>query len=121
MAASISHGMLVAPRTSKPLLLLPTPCIWTRNSVLIRREDSASPSPRALQRESTSSTKIIVGILSRAILNMVFTRRSLSPCHLDTRLDDDTDMNVASASVATAVARYDFPVPGGPYNKIPPK
>ena len=116
-------------------------------------------SPRALQRESTSSTKMMVGILSRAILNMVFTslrsvfdqlinsslcykqsnfarvgetktqpshlqatlwllqilytHRSLSPCHLETRLDDDTDMNVASASEATAVARYDFPVPGG--------
>lgn len=25
--------------------------------------------------------------------------------------------NVESASVATAFAKYDFPVPGGPYNK----
>jgi hypothetical protein len=25
--------------------------------------------------------------------------------------------NVESASVATALARYDLPVPGGPYNK----
>jgi hypothetical protein len=25
--------------------------------------------------------------------------------------------NVESASVATAFARYDFPVPGGPYSK----
>ena len=25
--------------------------------------------------------------------------------------------NVESASVATALARYDFPVPGGPYNR----
>ena len=78
MAASMSHGMLVAPKTSNPLLLLPTPgqfgggalnvlrhkvvdsstklapsapCIWTRNSVLIRREDSASPCP-VTRRES---------------------------------------------------------------------
>lgn len=25
--------------------------------------------------------------------------------------------NVESASVATALAKYDFPVPGGPYNR----
>jgi len=42
-----------------------------------------------------------------------FTHFSLSPCHLDTRLDEDTAKNVASASVATACARYDLPVPGG--------
>lgn len=41
------------------------------------------------------------------------THFSLSPCHLDTRLDDDTAKNVESASVATAFARYDLPVPGG--------
>src|SRR4051812_17459788 len=34
-------------------------------------------------------------------------------CHLDTRSDDDTEKKVASASVATALARYDLPVPGG--------
>ena len=39
---------------------------------------------------------------------------SLSPSHLDTKSDDDTDINVELfASVATAFARYDFPVPGG--------
>jgi hypothetical protein len=26
---------------------------------------------------------------------------------------------VESASVATALAKYDFPVPGGPYSRIP--
>ncbi len=41
------------------------------------------------------------------------THRSLSPCHFDTRSDEDTEKNVESASVATAFARYDFPVPGG--------
>ena len=39
---------------------------------------------------------------------------SLSPSHLDTRSDEDTDIKVELfASVATALARYDFPVPGG--------
>ena len=39
---------------------------------------------------------------------------SLSPSHFDTRSDDDTEMNVELfASVATAFARYDLPVPGG--------
>jgi hypothetical protein len=30
---------------------------------------------------------------------------SLSPIHLDTRSDEDTDMNVALASVASALAK----------------
>ena len=29
------------------------------------------------------------------------------------------DRNVLPASVATASARYDLPVPGGPYSKMP--
>ena len=42
---------------------------------------------------------------------------SLSPCHLETRSEEETLKNVESASVATAFARYDFPVPGGcPHN-----
>ena len=45
--------------------------------------------------------------------------RSLSPIHLLTKSDDETEKKVESASVATAFARYDFPVPGGPYNNIP--
>ena len=38
---------------------------------------------------------------------------SLSPCHFETKSDEDTEKKVDSASVATALARYDFPVPGG--------
>lgn len=45
---------------------------------------------------------------------------SLSPSHLDTRSEDEMEKNVELlASVATALARYDFPVPGGPKSKIP--
>ena len=39
---------------------------------------------------------------------------SLSPSHLDMRSDEDTLKNVELlASVATALAKYDLPVPGG--------
>ncbi|ANB14951.1 hypothetical protein AWJ20_2568 [Sugiyamaella lignohabitans] len=63
--------------------------------------------------------KIIAGRFSRAMLNSCLTNRSLSPIHFETRSDDDTEKNVELASVATALARNDFPVPGGPYNRIP--
>ena len=45
--------------------------------------------------------------------------RSESPCHLETRSLELTLKNVLFASVATAFARYDLPVPGGPYSRIP--
>lgn len=42
------------------------------------------------------------------------TDLSLSPSHLETRSEEDTEKNVELfASVATAFARYDLPVPGG--------
>lgn len=37
----------------------------------------------------------------------------------DTRSEELIAKNVESASVATAFARNDFPVPGGPYSRIP--
>ena len=73
MAESICQGMLVAPSTNTPSMLLPTPCICTRNSVLIRRLASLSPSPRDPQSESTSSIKIIEGLDSRAIWKSCLT------------------------------------------------
>lgn len=48
------------------------------------------------------------------------THFSLSPSHLETRSDEEIEKKVELfASVATALARYDFPVPGGPNSKIP--
>mmetsp|Transcript_93495 Transcript_93495/g.227147 ORF Transcript_93495/g.227147 Transcript_93495/m.227147 type:complete len:222 (-) Transcript_93495:525-1190(-) len=115
MAVSRSQGVLVAPRMRSLPESFPTPSIWARNSVLMRRAASDSPdSPRAPQRESTSSMKMIEGLFSRAISNKLLTSRSLSPIHLETRSDEEMLKNVASASVAQAFARYDFPVPGGP-------
>lgn len=73
MAASRVQGMLVAPRTRTPLLSLPTPCICTRNSVLMRLADSDSFSLREPHKASTSSMKMMLGWLSRASSNSVLT------------------------------------------------
>ena len=114
IAGSSSQGMFVAPSTSRPSLRVDTPCICTRNSVLMRRVASDSPSLRLPHMESISSMKMMACSSWRAISNKFLTRRSLSPCHLLTRSLDDTAKNCASASVATALARKDLPVPGGP-------
>lgn len=48
------------------------------------------------------------------------THFSLSPNHLETRSEEEIEKKVELlASVATALARYDFPVPGGPKSRIP--
>ena len=53
-------------------------------------------------------------------VSKINTYFSLSPSHLDIRSEDETEKNVELfASVATAFARYDFPVPGGPNKRIP--
>jgi hypothetical protein len=64
--------------------------------------------------------KMMLGLLSRAISNRFLTSFSLSPSHLLTRSLLDTEKNVELfASVATALARYDLPVPGGPNSRMP--
>merc|ERR1719378_850861 len=94
MAESSTHGIFVAPRTRIPSLSTPTPCICTRNSVLIRLADSLSLSLRDEHNESTSSINIMEGLCSRAIWKSVFTSLSDSPSHLETKSDDDTEKNV---------------------------
>lgn len=49
-------------------------------------------------------------------LNTYFSE---SPCHLLTKSLELILKKVLCASVATAFARYDLPVPGGPYNRMP--
>ena len=56
----------------------------------------------------------IDGALSRAIVKSWFTSFSDSPSHLLTRSELEIEKKVEAASVATALARYDLPVPGGP-------
>ena len=59
------------------------------------------------------------GAFSLASEKSWLTSFSDSPSHLETRSEEDTLKKVDSASVATALARYDFPVPGGPYKRMP--
>jgi hypothetical protein len=44
---------------------------------------------------------------------------SLYPTYLLIKSEEETEKNVPSASVAHALARKVFPVPGGPYKRIP--
>lgn len=67
----------------------------------------------------TSSMNTMEGAFSRAREKSWLTSFSLSPSHLETRSEEDTLKKVDSASVATAFARYDLPVPGGPYSRMP--
>jgi hypothetical protein len=64
--------------------------------------------------ESISSIKIIEGFFYLAALNRALINFSLSPTYLDIKSEEDTEKNVPSASVAHALARNVFPVPGGP-------
>lgn len=81
---------------------------------MILRADSDSLSDREEQRESTSSMKMMLGLCCLASSNRFLTSFSDSPSHLDTRSDEDTEKKVELlASVATAFARNDLPVPGG--------
>jgi len=57
---------------------------------------------------------MILGLCCLASSKRFFTSFSDSPSHLDTKSEDETEKNVELfASVATAFAKYDFPVPGG--------
>ena len=53
------------------------------------------------------------------IWNSSRTNFSESPLHLEARVDAETLKNVVLHSVATALARRVFPVPGGPTMRIP--
>ena len=64
--------------------------------------------PRALQRESISSMKIVLGAYARASSNKHRTMRSLSPRHLEARVTDEMLKKVVPHSVATALANKVF-------------
>ena len=59
------------------------------------------------------------GAFSLAILNNAAITFSDSPTNLETISEEEIEKNVALISVAHAFAKTVFPVPGGPYNKIP--
>lgn len=81
---------------------------------MILLADSDSLSDRDEHKESISSMNIMLGLWVLASSNKFLTSFSDSPNHLDTKSDEETEKNVELfASVATAFAKYDFPVPGG--------
>lgn len=71
---------------------------------------SHPPSLRVPHKLSISSIKITVRGDSLAISKRTRTRRSESPCHLEMRMEAETEKNVESATVATTLAREDLPV-----------
>ena len=58
--------------------------------------------------------KMMEGFFSLAIVNNCLISFSDSPIHLLTKSDELMEKNVPSHSVAHALAKNDFPVPGGP-------
>ena len=109
----------MAPNTSTLSFVLPTPYIYTKNSVFTLLEDSFSPSDLEPHIESISSIKMILGAFSLANLNSYFMCFSDSPTYFDIKSELDILKNVELHSVAHALAIKVFPVPGGPYNRIP--
>ena len=119
MAVSRVQGRLVAPNTIGLLFEFWTPSIWVKNSVFTFLVASFSLSLHAETIESISSTKIIECLLFLALLKILLTCFSESPTYLDIMSAELTEKNTALDSVAQALARNVFPVPGGPYNKTP--
>lgn len=68
---------------------------------------------------SISSIKITAGALSAAKANKHFMSFSPSPIHLLVNVEAEQLKNVDLHSVAIAFASIVFPLPGGPYSKIP--
>ncbi len=64
--------------------------------------------------ESISSTNIIECLLFQARLKILLTYFSESPTYLDIMSAELTEKNTALDSVAQALAKNVFPVPGGP-------
>jgi hypothetical protein len=119
-ASSKSKGLLVAPITRILVLDDPTPSSYTKNSVLSLLEDSFSPSLDLFPKmESTSSKNMILGDYIAARAKRVLISFSLSPIHFDTNELALILKKVDLHSVATAFASIVFPLPGGPYSRIP--
>ena len=84
-------------------------------ATFILYKNSSTPEPVLLERrESISSKKITDGAYALARVNKVLSNFSLSPIHLETKLDAEILKNLQLHSVATAFANKVFPLPGGP-------
>mmetsp|Transcript_92391 Transcript_92391/g.188026 ORF Transcript_92391/g.188026 Transcript_92391/m.188026 type:complete len:277 (+) Transcript_92391:788-1618(+) len=131
IALSTWLGRLVAPKTmTGPPLRLPSwlllfpevviPSQSVRNSALMAFPALFSAPSRGFKKVSSSSIKMIDGESLRARLKIASMSLLDSPYHLFMIFESLTARKVASASLAIALASMVFPVPGGPYNKIPP-
>lgn len=69
--------------------------------------------------ESISSIKIIECLFFQALLKILLTCFSESPTYLDMMSAELTEKKSALDSVAHALAKNVFPVPGGPYKRTP--
>ncbi|AOW26195.1 conserved hypothetical protein [Candida albicans WO-1] len=120
-AGSKVFGLLVANITLiLPLGSNPSNCVINSNMVLCTSLSPPAPSSNsAPPMASTSSKNIIHAFLVLAISNNSRTISAPSPTYFCTNSDPMTRINVASVSLATALAHNVFPVPGGPYNNIP--
>ncbi len=70
---------------------------------------------------STSSRKSTHGAFRRAISKSSWMFRSLCPTNMSMMSANDTAMNLAPSSPATARAMKVLPQPGGPYSSSPPR
>mmetsp|Transcript_70500 Transcript_70500/g.206770 ORF Transcript_70500/g.206770 Transcript_70500/m.206770 type:complete len:216 (-) Transcript_70500:483-1130(-) len=122
MALSRSQGRFEAASRKTMSFSRARPSIWISSSVFIRRLPSCSPPPsppRALMMESSSSMKIVEGWWCRARSKRTRISFSESPRHFETTVEAEMLKKVVSHSVATALARSVFPVPGGPKRRTP--
>ena len=78
------------------------------------------PLPLSLPIASISSTKMIAGAISLAVLNKSRTRDAPTPTNISTNSDPETLRKGTPASPAVAFANKVLPVPGGP-DKIAPR
>mmetsp|Transcript_34712 Transcript_34712/g.76349 ORF Transcript_34712/g.76349 Transcript_34712/m.76349 type:complete len:225 (+) Transcript_34712:222-896(+) len=120
-AGSSVSGLLVAikiltlPRASKP-------SSWFTISSIVRCTSLSPPAPsskRVPPIASTSSRKTMHAFLERAIWKSSRTMRAPSPTYFWTSSEPITRMKQASVRFATARAARVFPVPGGPYSRMP--
>ncbi len=121
-ASSKFQGQLAGPRTMtvvEPVLFAEISSNWVNSSVFMRRDASCSSEPREDTIASTSSINITEREHRRAASNKHLTKFSLSPLYLETRVDAEQLKHVQHFNPATAFARRDFPVPGGPNSTQP--
>jgi len=117
-AVSSSHGQFVAHNTNKwfvsfdePLRFREHPSICFSSSFFTRRVVSSSFELRLRQILSISSIKMIARGTLRDCENSSLMSFSLSPKYDESKSELDNEKKVQLASVETALAIVDFPVP----------